>query len=286
MEEEKKQKRQKIAVFYDNTYKEISRIRYTKVQIAWLIVFVFIVLFILDFFIISYSPIKYFIPDYPTKEIITTMRLNDVMLDSIQRELETKNQYISNLTKILKGDSLDNHNPDIIGVGDSNPKFPQIKNVLSREDSLLRQEVEEQEMFSVKTGNSGIEVQTNLYKLNFFPPVKGVVSNEFNPTLNHLGVDIAASPSQLVLAVLDGTIINASWAAATGYSVQIQHKSNIITAYKHLSDIVVKEGQKVKAGQPIGTIGNTGELSTGPHLHFELWQNGTPLNAEEYISFK
>lgn len=284
MEEEKKKKRQKIAVFYDNTYKEISRIRYTKVQIAWVILFVFIVLFLLDFFIISYSPIKYFIPNYPTKEIITTMRLNDVMLDSIQQQLETKNQYISNLTKILKGDSLDNYNSGIIA--DSNPKFPQIKNVLSREDSLLRQEVEEQEMFSGKMGNSGIEVQSNLYQLNFFPPVKGVVSNEFNPTINHLGVDIVASPNQLVLASLDGTIINASWAAATGYTVQIQHKSNIVTAYKHLADIVVKEGQKVKAGQPIGTVGNTGELSTGPHLHFELWQNGTPLNAEEYISFK
>jgi len=284
MEEEKKQKRQKIAVFYDNAYKEITRIRYTKVQIAWVIVFIFIVLFMLDFFIISYSPIKYFIPNYPTKKIITTMRLNDVMLDSIQQQLETKNQYISNLTKILKGDSLDNYNPAI--VGDSSPKFPQIKNVLSREDSLLRQEVEEQEMFSAKTGNSGIAVQTNLYQLNFFPPVKGVVSNEFNPTINHLGVDIVASPNQLVLSTLDGTIINASWAAATGYTVQIQHKFNIVTAYKHLADIVVREGQKVKAGQPIGTVGNTGELTTGPHLHFELWQNGTPLNAVEYISFK
>jgi len=284
MEEEKKKQRQKIAVFYDSGYKEISRIRYTKVQIGWLIIFVFIVLFVIDFFIISYTPFKYFIPDYPTKEIITTMRLNDIMLDSIQQQLETKNQYISNLIKVLKGDSLDNYNPEI--VGDSNPKFPQIKNVLSPEDSLLRQEVEEQEMFSTQSGNTGIEAQTNLYQMNFFPPVKGVVSNPFNPSQNHLGTDIVASPNQLVLAALDGTIINASWAAATGYSVQIQHKSNIITAYKHLTDVIVKEGDKVVSGQPIATVGNTGELSTGPHLHFELWQNGTPLNAEEYISFK
>ncbi len=284
MEGEKKKQRQKIAVFYDSTYKEISRIRYTKIQIGWLIAFIFIVLFVLDFFIISYSPLKYFIPDYPTKEIINTMYINDVMLDSIEQQLETKNQYISNLIKILKGDSLDNYNTKI--VGDSNPKFPQIENVLSPEDSLLRQEVEEQEMFSIQSGNTGMEEQTNLYQLNFFPPVKGVVSNGFNPSQNHLGTDIVASPNQLVLAALDGTIINASWAAATGYTVQIQHKSNIITAYKHLVDVIVKEGEKIKAGQPIATVGNTGELSTGPHLHFELWQNGTPLNAEEYISFK
>ncbi|MCD6367173.1 MAG: M23 family metallopeptidase [Bacteroidales bacterium] len=284
MEEEKKKQRQKIAVFYDSGYKEISRIRYTKVQIGWLTIFVFIVLFVADFFIVSYSPLKYFIPDYPTKEIITTMRVNDVMLDSIQQQLKTKNQYISNLIKILKGDSLDNYNPEIIG--DSNPKFPQIENVLSPEDSSLRQEVEEQEMFSTQLGNTGINAQTNLYQLNFFPPVKGVVSNPFNPSQNHLGTDIVASPNQLVLAALDGTIINASWAAATGYSVQVQHKSNIITAYKHLTDVIVREGDKVVSGQPIATVGNTGELSTGPHLHFELWQNGTPLNAEEYISFK
>ncbi len=284
MEEEKKQKQERIVVFYDNTYKEINRISYTKVQIAWIIAFVFIVLFILDFFIISYSPIKYFIPNYPTKELFSTMQMNDVMLDSIQQQLEIRNQYISNLTKILKGDSLDNYAPTI--VLDSSSKFSQIKNVLSREDSLLRQEVEEHEMFSAKIGNPEIEVHTNLYQLNFFSPVKGVVSNEFNPTVNHFGTDIVTSPDQLVLSSLDGTIINASWTLATGYTVQIQHKSNIITVYKHLADIVVKDGQKVKAGQPIGTVGNTGELSTGPHLHFELWQNGTPLNAEEYISFK
>ncbi len=284
MEEEKKKQRQKIAVFYDSGYKEISRIRYTKVQIGWLIIFVFIVLFVIDFFIISYSPLKYFIPDYPTKEIITTMRLNDVMLDSIQQQLKTKNQYITNLIKVLKGDSLDNYNPEIIG--DSSPKFSQIENSISPEDSSLRQEVEEQEMFSTQSGNTGIEAKTNLYQMNFFPPVKGVVSNPFNPAQNHLGTDIVASPNQLVLSVLDGTVINASWAAATGYSVQIQHKHNIITGYKHLTDVIVKEGDRVVAGQPIATVGNTGELSTGPHLHFELWQNGTPLNAEEYISFK
>ncbi len=284
MEEEKKEKRQKIAVFYDSTYKEINRIRYTTVQVWWLILFVFIILFILDFFIISYSPVKYFIPDYPTKEIINTMRLNDIMLDSIEYQLETKNQYISNLIKILHNDSLDNYNPEI--VSDSNPKFPQIKNVLSPEDSLMRQEVEEQEMFAIQPGNTGMEEQTNLYQMNFFPPVKGVVSNSFNPAQNHLGTDIVSSPNQLVLSVLNGTVINASWAVSTGYTIQIQHRSNIISAYKHLADIIVKEGEKIKAGQPIGTVGNTGELSTGPHLHFELWQNGTPLNAEEYISFK
>ncbi len=284
MEELKKDKKQRIAVFYDSAYKEISRILYTKVQVWWLALFVFIVLFILDFFIISYTPAKYLIPGYPTKEIITTMRINDVMLDSIRQQLEMKNQYITNLIKVLKGDSLNNYNPKI--VGDSSPKFPQIKNVISPEDSSLRQKIEEQEMFSTEPGNTDIEAQVNLYQLNFFPPVKGVVSNPFNPSQNHLGTDIVASPGQLVLAALDGTIINASWAAATGYSVQIQHKYNIITAYKHLADVIVKEGDKVVAGQPIATVGNTGELSTGPHLHFELWQNGTPLNAEEYISFK
>lgn len=284
MEEEKKQRRQKIAVFYDNNYKEISRIRYTKVQIGWLMVFVFIVLFVIDFFIISYSPFKYFIPDYPTKEIISTMQINNIMLDSIQQQLENKNQYISNLVNVLNGDSLENYNPKFIG--DSNPQFTQIENIPSHEDSLLRQEVEEQEMFSKQLGNTEIESQINLYQLNFFPPVKGVVSSGFNPSQNHFGTDIVASPNQLVLATLEGTIINASWSAATGYTVQIQHKSNILTAYKHLANIVVKEGDKVIAGQPIATVGNTGELSTGPHLHFELWKNGNPINSEEYISFK
>jgi len=280
-----KKLRQKIVIFYDNAYKELSRIHYTNIQIIWSSIFVFILLFIVDFFIISYSPFKYLIPNYPTKEVVNTMKINNIMLDSIRQSLENKNKYITNLIKILKNDSLENYNTKTINM-DSGQKFPQIKNVISREDSLLRQEIEEQEMFSANLKNNGIGSITNLYQINFFSPVKGVISNDFNPNQNHFGTDIVASPNQLVLAALNGTVINASWASRTGYTVIIQHKSDIITVYKHLSNIIVKDGDNVIAGQPIATVGNSGELSTGPHLHFELWQHGTPLNAREYISFK
>ena len=292
MEETKKDKRTRIAIFYDNTYKEISRLTYTKIQLFWLAVFIFIVLFILDFFIISYSPVRYFIKDYPTPELVNTMKINSIMLDSIQEELAVKNQYINNLLAILRGDvtgMVDSSKVDSIGFlqgKDSNNNFPQIKNVISPEDSMLRQEVEEQEMFATQMGKGALMPKTNLYQLNFFPPVKGVVSNEYNPSRNHFGVDIVASPGQMVLSVLDGTVINAGWTVKTGYTVQIQHPGNIITAYKHLNNVLLDEGQRVKAGQPIATVGNTGELSTGPHLHFELWYNGQSLNPEEYISFK
>jgi len=285
MIKEKKKLRQKIVIFYDNAYKELSRIHYTNIQIIWSSIFVFILLFIVDFFIISYSPFKYLIPNYPTKEVVNTMEINNIMLDSIRQSLENKNKYITNLIKILKNDSLENYNTKTINM-DSGQKFPQIKNVISREDSLLRQEIEEQEMFSANLKNNGIGSITNLYQINFFSPVKGVISNDFNPNQNHFGTDIVASPNQLVLAALNGTVINASWASRTGYTVIIQHKSDIITVYKHLSNIIVKDGDNVIAGQPIATVGNSGELSTGPHLHFELWQHGTPLNAREYISFK
>lgn len=281
----KKQKKNKtlLAVFYDSSYKEINRIKYTKIQIFWLVTLVIIVLFVINFFIVANSPLKFFIPNYPTQEMINTMKINAILLDSIQNELITKNQYINNIYKIMNNDSLDNYSTEIIE--DSNPDFPHLENVISSEDSMLRQEVEERDMFSLQMEIKN-NAQNSLYQMNFFPPLKGIITNTFNTTEGHFGVDIVSKPNQIILSVLEGTVVSAYWSVSTGYSLQIQHPNNLISIFKHLSDIVVKEGSQIKAGQSIANVGNTGELSTGPHLHFELWYNGQPINPEEYISFK
>ncbi len=283
MKEKQKKSRNLLAVFYDSNYKEINRLKYTKIQIFWLALLVVIVLFVINFFIVAYTPLKFFIPNYPTKELVSTMKINDILLDSIQAELSKKNQYINNIISVLNNDTLNNYSTEI--VEDSNPAFPHLDNVISPEDSMLRQEVEEKEMFSPQMDNKNV-TQNNLYQMNFFPPLKGIITNSFNPSEGHFGVDIVSKPNQIILSILDGTVVSAYWSVSTGYSLQIQHPNNMISIYKHLSDIIVKEGSHIKAGQPIANVGNTGELSTGPHLHFELWFNGKPINPEEYISFK
>jgi murein DD-endopeptidase MepM/ murein hydrolase activator NlpD len=112
-----------------------------------------------------------------------------------------------------------------------------------------------------------------------------MVTNSFNPLNNHFGTDVVAGPNEVVKATLDGTVIMASWTLETGHVIQIQHANNLISVYKHNAELLQKVGMKVKAGDAIAIIGNSGELTTGPHLHFEIWQNGVPLNPEDFVVF-
>jgi murein DD-endopeptidase MepM/ murein hydrolase activator NlpD len=124
-----------------------------------------------------------------------------------------------------------------------------------------------------------------LSQVNFFIPVKGIITNRFKSTADHLGVDLVSEPNARISAIMDGTVIFAGWTLETGYVLFIQHDIELISAYKHNSVLLKKKGDRVKAGEAIAIIGNTGDLTTGPHLHFELWHNGTALDPEQYIDF-
>jgi murein DD-endopeptidase MepM/ murein hydrolase activator NlpD len=123
------------------------------------------------------------------------------------------------------------------------------------------------------------------FNVMFFPPVKGIVTNVFNSGKQHYGTDIVAGTDEVVKATLPGTVTMSGWTIETGNVIQVQHTDNIISVYKHNAELLKHMGDHVKAGEPIAIIGNSGELTTGPHLHFELWYNGTPLNPQDYISF-
>jgi murein DD-endopeptidase MepM/ murein hydrolase activator NlpD len=121
--------------------------------------------------------------------------------------------------------------------------------------------------------------------MHFFTPVKGLVTNEYNPKENHFGLDIVAHPNEVVKVTLDGTVILSSWTMETGNVIQVQHQGNIISVYKHCASLLKKVGDKVQTGDAIAIVGNSGELTTGPHLHFELWRNGKSMNPKDYIVF-
>jgi len=130
------------------------------------------------------------------------------------------------------------------------------------------------------------ERNIKFYNIHFFPPVKGIVSNHFDPARDHFGTDIAGVPNEVVHATLDGTVIFAGWTLETGYVVEIQHDDNLISVYKHNNTVLKPVGSIVKAGEDIALMGTTGELyTTGPHLHFELWYQGQPLDPEKYVIF-
>ncbi len=119
----------------------------------------------------------------------------------------------------------------------------------------------------------------------FFNPLKGIITSEFDLSLNHYGIDIVSKENDAVKATLDGTVLFADWTVETGHVISIQHRDNYISVYKHNSVLLKKTGNFVKAGEPIAIVGESGELTTGAHLHFELWYNGTPVNPLEYIAF-
>ena len=146
------------------------------------------------------------------------------------------------------------------------------------QDKLLA----EQLSLSIRNDNPDV---TQLSQVHFFVPLKGVVSEHFQNTPDHFGVDLVSEPNARISSVLDGTVIFAGWTLETGYVAYIQHEANLVSVYKHNAELLKKTGQQVKAGEAIAIIGNTGELSSGPHLHFELWYNGKALNPEQYIDF-
>ena len=157
----------------------------------------------------------------------------------------------------------------------------------SPEDSILRDEytnANSYDLFYSEAGDSPAAT-TSRSNFHFFNPLKGIITNDFDVLSKHYGIDIVSKQNEAIKATLDGTVILSEWTVQTGYVICLQHKGNFISVYKHNSVLLKQEGSIVKAGDPIAIIGESGELSTGPHLHFELWYNGTPVNPKDYIAF-
>ena len=230
--------------------------------------------------LIAFTPLREFIPGYPDDKLRQLIVHNSLMVDSLEQELVLRDQYFTSIKNIMDGkDPESYHNPL-----DTFQNYEGIDFSISKEDSILREKVASEELYSIS--NSG-EVKQNddLGQIYFYTPVKGIITASFDASKNHYGTDIVAKPNQAVFACLSGTVISSSWSLEYGYVIQIQHESNLISAYKHNSELLKKTGSIVKAGEPIAIIGNSGELTTGPHLHFELWHSGKALDPEEYINF-
>ncbi|MCX6280975.1 MAG: M23 family metallopeptidase [Bacteroidetes bacterium] len=152
----------------------------------------------------------------------------------------------------------------------------------------MRADVESRAKYSLykaESAETSVAGKGSIGGVLFFTPLKGVITNGFDPVNKHYGVDIVAKQNEAIKSVLDGTVILSNWTLETGYVLAIQHSQNIVSMYKHNSAILVKTGDYVKAGEAVAIIGETGEYTTGPHLHFELWYEGKPVNPKDYISF-
>ncbi|MDY0253557.1 MAG: M23 family metallopeptidase [Tenuifilaceae bacterium] len=270
----------RLSIFNDQTFEEVLVMRLSRLNVIAAVGGVAILLIALVTILIAFTPIREFIPGYPDGNTRRHIVENALKTDSLERELQQWKIYLSNLHTILRGDSPDN----MESIPDTSIRYSEITFTRSMEDSLLRLQIESEELYNLSVVDTKND-RGNLTRFHFFPPVKGVVTNSFNARLGHLGVDVVAPPNEVIVAIADGTVTLSSWTLETGYVIQIQHENNLLSVYKHNSKLLKQSGAQVKAGEAIAIIGNSGELTTGPHLHFELWHNGTPINPEQYIVF-
>jgi len=270
----------RMVLLNEDTYEEVGYMRLTRLNLIAVVGVIVLLLVAIVYVIIAYTSIREFIPGYPDATMRQNIRENAMKLDSLEYEQEIRDQYFDNLKRIITGEIPENYMNDTTEIADDQ----EITFLRSTNDSILRQQVEADEHFrlSVLEDENG---QRNLHDMHFFTPVNGIITRSFNPMEGHYGIDLVAAPNEVVKAALDGTVTMSTWTLETGYVIQIQHDFELISVYKHNATLFKSVGQKVIAGDAIAIVGNSGELTTGPHLHFELWHDRVPLNPVEYIVF-
>ncbi|MDR0582333.1 MAG: M23 family metallopeptidase [Prevotellaceae bacterium] len=275
-----------VTVYNDTTLEQVSHFRISGLGAIISGAMLMIVVIATITVLIAFTGLREFIPGYPDATTREKIVANALRTDSLEQLLHQWERHLTNINLLLSGQDpppIDIAQPATATVasGNANSFIP------SREDSLLRQEIEEHDIYDpVPAITNPAGKQEALENLFLFRPVQGVVSDKFDVKINHLAVDIVAAPSAPVMSVLDGTVIMANWTAETGYVIQIQHSNDILSVYKHNEKLLKKQGDRVQAGEAIAIVGNSGELTTGPHLHFELWYKGVPVDPLKYISFE
>lgn len=232
--------------------------------------------------LIAFTNLREFIPGYPDVAMRRNILMNAILLDSLERELDIRDKYFRDLNDVISGRQPIGQ----VTRRDTTRDYSNIAFKRSAEDSVLRSRVEQEERYSLASGTPTPARGTSLANIHFFPPVKGIVSSNFDLRTRHYATDIVTQPKAVVSSTLDGTVIMTGWTMETGFVMMIQHSNNIVSVYKHNARLLKEMGDRVWAGEAISIVGDSGELYTsGPHLHFELWHSGEPLDPAQYIFF-
>ena len=227
---------------------------------------------------IAFTPLREYIPGYSSTSLKKKATELSYKTDSLQNIISVNQRYLTSIRKVLSGDvETVNFNKDsILELAKNDVAL--IDFTPSKQDSLLRERVAREDKYNPLLNATEIGVV-------FFAPVKGAISEGYNPQTKHFAIDVVTVKNAPVKAAADGTVIFAGWTPNTGNVIILKHINNTITAYKHTASLSKNQGDIVKGGEVIATVGNTGELTTGPHLHFELWREGYPVNPQDFIDF-
>lgn len=277
---EKLKYKYKLSIINETLYEEVLNFRLSLLHVLMALSVVAILLVSLTVLLITYTDLREFIPGYPDGRLRQLMIQNRIQVDSLELEVIKRDRYLKTIQLILKGE--DTTYVHEIQNDSLKPTYDTLQFVLTDQEVAFRAEIEEKERFNL---GFGIKGQNKDY-YHFFPPVEGMVTQKFDEKHRHFGIDVVAKANAKVAAVLDGVVIFTGWTIKTGYVIQVQHANDLLSIYKHNSLLLKKQGDYVRAGEVLGVVGNTGEESSGPHLHFELWRAGNPLNPEDFIKFK
>jgi len=276
----------RLIVMNNETFEEVGSYRLSLLNVYILVSTIVVLVALVVISAIVFTPVKRYIPGYgDAKEHAELLKMNK-KLQEMEQELNAQRAYTDNFRKILVGDIEMEEATEVTdnALPDSQLNVERIK-----EDDLLRKEIELDEQIQARellsqTSNFTAD-EIPIEQMYFVPPINGLIGAAFQPDKKHYGIDIAAPRNTAVKAIMDGFVITSDWTLETGHTIGIQHNNNLISFYKHNSELLKRTGSSVKAGEAVAIIGNSGTLSSGPHLHFEIWYKGKPVNPTDYIIF-
>ena len=270
--------RYRMIVINETTFNEELSFRFSRLNILSIIILLLVFIFTGTFFLVSYTPIKEFIPGYTSTKVRKEAIRNTFLLDSLVTKFQKQDQFIKSIKSALSGkNESDEGLLKEINKSNLEPFNREFNRV--KADSLLRLEVMQEDKYNLMPNSK------NNVKFMLFSPASGLISEPFNSEIKHFAVDIALAKDTPIKSVAVGTVVLAEWTSDTGYVIVIKHNHGLLSVYKHNSTIEKSQGDIVQAGEVIAFAGNSGELSTGYHLHFELWIDGYPVDPKNFIDF-
>ena len=269
----------RLVVLNEDTFEERFAVKLTQLNVFFLSSLAAIILVTLTTLLIVFTPLREYIPGYSSTALQKQALELDSKTDSLLKSINMNDAYINSLKSVLRGEvsAVVINKDSIFKAAQADTDVLELNP--SKADSLLREKVRNEDKYNL------FESATSVKDFVFFPPVNGSISSGFEPNEKHFAVDIVVPTNTPVKATSDGRVLFASWTSDAGYVIIIDHGDELVSVYKHNSSLTKSQGDFVRSREVIAISGASGELSTGPHLHFELWSNGTPLNPTNFIDF-
>ena len=268
----------RFVILNDDTFEELLTLKLSPLNIFVFSVVTIVSTVALTTTVIAFTPLKELIPGYASSKLRREAIELALTTDSLTAAIDRNERYIQGVQRILQGEVVDTVLQELETDTSSNNDEIVLSDP-SAQDSAFREWVEEENAFTLNQGGAELGIP------QLISPIEGIITSGFDKVTNHFAVDIAAASNTPVKTCYEGTVIFADWTSETGNIIIVQHENNLLSAYKHNSALLKEVGEFVRSGEAIAIIGNSGENSTGPHLHFELWFEGAPIDPQNFIKF-